>query len=596
MIHDPVLLPPADSELAQLVELMCDGAIDAPQRDRLESLLENDRDAKLFYVAYLDIHAQMQWMLRDKEMSNDQCPIFNDQFSFLNDPSPVPSPQSPIPPIIIQTLPDPSSTFFSSFIGDPLYSYLIAVVVVSVAVLVAAVLKVASNTEIAVSPPHSAVQDIQLPAPPKVEYVGRITGMVDCKWEGAGGWGPESDTHHSSFIIHHSLIPQSRVSLGDTFSLRSGLLEITYNTGAKVILQGPVTYKVESSASGYLSIGKLTARVEKGPEVRGQGSETSILHSSFINHHLFAVRTPTATVTDLGTEFGVEVQRNGSSEVHILKGVVDLVTLRGGRHLLLRADAVGGSDAKAARVEPDSSDQGGDRITMVTPEPQRFLRALPKPPAATRGEMVLVGNRFALSTEGWSASPAGTGLEYNRNSGNPGGCIQTQEYLGPDFFYFIASPEYCGDRSAAFGGQLKFDVFTTIFRSMPDVPETMATEPPLVILEGANLRIAADQTQSVERDKWNALSVPLSTAGKWYRLAEAGALEGKQVDRTPVSEAVIRAVLSDLRDVWIRAEYMHGLDLGRLDNVLLMTPPTAVEKTKPETLQPVKNENIKERR
>ena len=34
--------------------------------------------------------------------------------------------------------------------------------------------------------------------------------------------------------------PKSLVSLGDKFALASGLMEITYDTGAKVILQGPV--------------------------------------------------------------------------------------------------------------------------------------------------------------------------------------------------------------------------------------------------------------------------------------------------------------------------------------------------------------------
>ena len=34
------------------------------------------------------------------------------------------------------------------------------------------------------------------------------------------------------------------------------------------------------------------------------------------------IRTPTATVTDLGTEFGVEVGKDGTCEVHVLKGLV----------------------------------------------------------------------------------------------------------------------------------------------------------------------------------------------------------------------------------------------------------------------------------
>ena len=67
MSHDPVRLPPAESELSRLVESMCDGTIVSRERDRLELLLENDRDAQLFYVAYLDLHAQVQWMMRGEE-------------------------------------------------------------------------------------------------------------------------------------------------------------------------------------------------------------------------------------------------------------------------------------------------------------------------------------------------------------------------------------------------------------------------------------------------------------------------------------------------------------------------------------------------
>ena len=38
-------------------------------------------------------------------------------------------------------------------------------------------------------------------------------------------------------------------------------MEITYDTGAKVILQGPVTYEVETNG-GYLAVGKLTGKLE----------------------------------------------------------------------------------------------------------------------------------------------------------------------------------------------------------------------------------------------------------------------------------------------------------------------------------------------
>ena len=58
------------------------------------------------------------------------------------------------------------------------------------------------------------------------------------------------------------------VPLGGKYALASGLMEISYNTGAKVILQGPCTYEVDSARGGFLSLGKLTAQ---SGERRGEG-------------------------------------------------------------------------------------------------------------------------------------------------------------------------------------------------------------------------------------------------------------------------------------------------------------------------------------
>ena len=55
-------------------------------------------------------------------------------------------------------------------------------------------------------------------------------------------------------------------------------MEITYDTGAKVILQGPVKYEVEANG-GYLAVGKLTGKLEKRGErreERGEGSKSEI--------------------------------------------------------------------------------------------------------------------------------------------------------------------------------------------------------------------------------------------------------------------------------------------------------------------------------
>ena len=91
--------------------------------------------------------------------------------------------------------------------------------------------------------------------------------MVDCKWAGAA-------------------LDSPGVPLGRKYELASGLMEITYDTGAKVILQGPVTYEVESPNGGFLSVGKLTAKLEKKAEGGRPEARRSRLNSSssFIPH------------------------------------------------------------------------------------------------------------------------------------------------------------------------------------------------------------------------------------------------------------------------------------------------------------------------
>jgi hypothetical protein len=115
------------------------------------------------------------------------------------------------------------------------------------------------------------------------------------------------------------------VEVGRQFDLEAGLLEITYDTGAKVILHGPVSYKVRSNNSGFLAYGDLTGVVEKPA---GQDNVAAEEHDLFgcrppvPDPPQFTVRTPEADVTDLGTEFGVRVGRAGRTESHVFRGQV----------------------------------------------------------------------------------------------------------------------------------------------------------------------------------------------------------------------------------------------------------------------------------
>ena len=256
--------------------------------------------------------------------------------------------------------------------GMPL-AYLIATVVTGLGLLVGSLVHVCRTEQVArnrllVASPLSALPAVGGPD----HRHGRLQvggGGGEGRGTGAGAENP------TSYILH----PKSLVALGDNFALASGLMEITYDTGAKVILQGPVTYEVESNG-GYLAVGKLTGKLEKKvasgqwpvasrseiPSPQSLAPSPSSNPQSLIPNP-FVVRTPTATVVDLGTEFGVEVSRDGSLEVHVLAGEVNLAIRGGSTPMRLTAD----SDHSAARVASEVTDPVNVRVA-----PERFVRKI----------------------------------------------------------------------------------------------------------------------------------------------------------------------------------------------------------------------------
>ena len=263
----------------------------------LDSIVFVDRGARRRYLRYCRMHSALRLELRAHRATQAACQQIGVKSTATEsselDVAKV-SPVSPTPTLL-------STTFHTTLgyfpEGMPL-AYLIATVVTGLGLLVGSHIYMSS-------PEQVARQSVPLASPlsPLPSVVGRITGMVDCQWNGG-----------------------SRVSLGQKIALASGLLEITYDTGAKVILQGPVTYSVEANG-GYLAVGKLTGKLEARGEGREERGEIAANHQvpnpksqivspsplSPLLSPLFVIRTPTATVTDLGTEFGIEVSRNGTT-------------------------------------------------------------------------------------------------------------------------------------------------------------------------------------------------------------------------------------------------------------------------------------------
>ena len=115
--------------------------------------------------------------------------------------------------------------------------------------------------------------------------------------------------------------------MGRKYALASGLLEITYDTGAKVILQGPCTYEVESANGGFLSLGKLTARVEKARSGTGVRIKSQIPNpkSPILSSALPPPSSPTWAPSSAWKS-----DKEGDTISHVFRGSVRVQAAGGG--------------------------------------------------------------------------------------------------------------------------------------------------------------------------------------------------------------------------------------------------------------------------
>ena len=120
------------------------------------------------------------------------------------------------------------------------------------------------------------------------EYVARITGSKECEW--ASG--------------DPSARPGKFLRKGQRLELAQGFAEITFDSGAQVVLEGPASLDLNSAWDATLRRGTLKAKVPT--EAMG-----------------FRVSNPSVEVVDLGTEFTMVADASGAADVFVLKGKVE---------------------------------------------------------------------------------------------------------------------------------------------------------------------------------------------------------------------------------------------------------------------------------
>jgi hypothetical protein len=126
----------------------------------------------------------------------------------------------------------------------------------------------------------------QAPPAPESATLGRITRSLNAEW------------------ASHPHEPGDWIGPG-TFRLTAGSVEITFDCGATVLIEGNSTLTLSSPTRARLESGKAT--VDIPAQARG-----------------FVLETPSTLLSQHNSRFGVAVDGDGSAEVHVLQGRVEL--------------------------------------------------------------------------------------------------------------------------------------------------------------------------------------------------------------------------------------------------------------------------------
>ena len=323
-------------ELIRLMDRLTTGEIESVEQERLATLLESSPEARKAYFTFIDLDMGLRDMAAGSAAQAPPAVGLG-----LTPPADVSSAR-------------PRST--AGFFG---YAVTATVAILATAVLFFVFLHLPEDVGKRQNAPGttSAVperkQSPSLQDRTRSDCVATLLFADECRWE----------TEDSR------LIEGQRLPIGE-LHLRKGLALLRFDGGAIALITGDTQLLLESRGSLRLQYGRLTARASG--EAVG-----------------FTVRTPASNVVDLGTEFTVEVERSGATEVHVLEGMVefrDPTKNAGSGQRLKGGQAVRFDEAHAMKPKP---------VAMNAKPLDKILReAKPKP----REDLLVVYEGFQYDT------------------------------------------------------------------------------------------------------------------------------------------------------------------------------------------------------
>ena len=322
-----------DSEFDQFrdrVDAYCADLIEPDDLRALEvELLASDL-ARRYFVEYLRLHAELGFAIRASRAAS----VALNRFQAIDGERPFPGGLKPIS--------GPTSPRWRRFSKvrrlEILAGLAASVALVGVGL---AVVPRGGWTQSLATPTSATEVSIPASMPVAGGNVAWLINAQDCRWTDPGE------------------TPGRDMIAGKFLRLESGLAEVEFDLGARVILQGPATLELLSGNMARLVRGSMTARVPT-------------------RAHGFTIYSPQGKIVDLGTEFGLAVDNAGSTSVRVFSGELTAAVGRGsnGPVRLSRgqqAQIVG----QSVRVETTPNDRPPHVFTRaIVPPPEILARTL----------------------------------------------------------------------------------------------------------------------------------------------------------------------------------------------------------------------------
>ncbi len=334
-------------QLRRMISQWCDGAMTEEAFESLCSEMRGNERAVAVFVSFIQMHASLRCITTE----DDNLAELLDQVKVRLTAAP---PANVAEPTTVQASGKPTLNLRRRSWRRRGWGYLAGAIAAMLLISSAALFLGAGRDNAGTPPPldllsRSTVDDVDASVSPST--IAQVVSVSsDCKW---------MFDHHGSLLDHTDVA--STVPSGAIIRVLEGDMTLEFVNGVQVKLLGHTLYSAESPMRGRVLLGKCRATVCPGSEG-------------------FTLDAPTATVIDLGTEFGLEVDSRGEADVVVYDGAIEIDSdgvgdLERSRTSLNVGDAVRiASGGKMSRLTSIYSDKfASPQSSGLRVQPQRHL-------------------------------------------------------------------------------------------------------------------------------------------------------------------------------------------------------------------------------